>query len=74
MAYFEAGSEAMIELEAMVDKVGLANVLWALSSICAAKAEHVAHDWQDTKLGKIWESDARKVARAAREVKDPLAA
>jgi ABC-type uncharacterized transport system substrate-binding protein len=28
--YFEEGSEAMIALEAMVDRVGLANVLYAL--------------------------------------------
>ena len=31
--YFAEGSEAMIELEAMVDKAGLRNVMWALQHI-----------------------------------------
>ena len=38
MAYFGDGSEAMLQLEAMVDKAGLRNVLWALAHISRAKA------------------------------------
>jgi hypothetical protein len=38
MAYFEDGSEAMLRLEAMVNKAGLRNVLWALAHISRAKA------------------------------------
>ena len=54
MAYFEENSEAMLQLEAMVDKVGVANVLHALGHICAAKAEHLESNWQDGTAAKVW--------------------
>lgn len=53
-AYFEEGSEAMVALEAMVDKVGVSNVLYALSHICGEKASHLAETWQDTASAKVW--------------------
>lgn len=65
MAYFEEGSEAMVALEAMVDKVGMANVLYALGHIAGAKAEHIAHAWQDTTTAKFWEFRARKLDKVA---------
>lgn len=61
MAYFEEGSAAMVELEAMVDKVGIRNVLHALAHICAAKAEHVETNWQDRGLAKEWRFAMRRV-------------
>jgi hypothetical protein len=48
LPYFCEGSEAMLQLEAMVDKVGLRNVMWALQSIAYAKAGHIQVNWQDT--------------------------
>jgi hypothetical protein len=65
MAYFEEGSEAMLQLEGMVDRVGLRNVLSALEYICQAKAEHLAVNWQDTKSAKEWERAARKIYKVA---------
>jgi hypothetical protein len=53
-AYFCEGSEAMVALEAMVDKVGINNVLYALAHICNAKSEHMATNWQDTTGAKVW--------------------
>ena len=52
--YFAEGTEAMLALEAMIDKVGIANVLYALAHICGAKSEHVATNWQDTIGAKVW--------------------
>jgi len=47
-AYFEQGGPAMAQLEAMVDRIeemveqaGLSNVLFAVESICNAKAERL---------------------------------
>jgi|GEM_PF-2642824 len=57
-AYFEEGSDAMVALECMVDKVGLANVLYALEHICYAKGEHVQANWQDRKLAVAWNRNA----------------
>ena len=39
--YFAEGTPAMVELESMVDKVGLSNVLYALAHIAFMKAEHL---------------------------------
>jgi hypothetical protein len=66
--YFEEGSEAMLALEAMVDRVGLANVLYALSHICREKAEHLRSNWQDAVSAKYWDADARKLESVARQV------
>jgi len=59
--YFSEGSEAMLALEAMVDKVGLANVLYALAHISNAKAEHLQTNWQDASGAQWWEQRARKL-------------
>lgn len=57
--YFCEGSEAMLQLEAMIDRVGIANVLYALEHICDAKAEHLATNWQDASSAKVWAQRAR---------------
>jgi hypothetical protein len=42
------------QLEALIDKHGLETVLEFLRDICCDKAEHVATEWQDASLAKIW--------------------
>ena len=54
MAYFQDDSEAMVALEAMIDKVGPSNVAYAVARICALKAEHLASNWQDRATAKVW--------------------
>ena len=39
-------------LEALVDATSIEAVMQGLSEICGAKAEHIAHNWQDTILAK----------------------
>jgi hypothetical protein len=58
---FAEGTPAMVALEAMVDKVGLRNVLFALAHIANAKAEHVATNWQDCTTAKVWAKQAAKL-------------
>lgn len=41
-------------LEALVDAYGVAGVLGKLADICAAKASHIEHNWQDFKTAKCW--------------------
>jgi hypothetical protein len=53
-AFFSENSPAMLELEAMVDRVGIRNVLYALAKICDGKAEHVASMWQDVATAQVW--------------------
>jgi hypothetical protein len=81
MAYFEEGSEAMLQLEAMVDRVGIRNVLYALAKICDGKAEATASMWQDETLAQMWNRWASRIESLAegstlnrwRNCIDPLA-
>jgi hypothetical protein len=63
--YFTEGSEAMLALEAMVDRVGVRNVLYALEYICRGKADHVRSNSQDEALAKCWDHSARQLEKAA---------
>ena len=54
-AFFSENSPAMLELEGMVDRVGIRNVLYALARICGGKAEHTASMWQDTSTAQVWD-------------------
>lgn len=64
--YFCEGSEAMLQLEAMVDKVGLRNVLYALEHICHEKAEHLRNNWQDRTSAGVWNRRGNKLNKVAR--------
>lgn len=66
--YFTDGSPAMLALESMVDRVGLANVLYALSIIAQHKADHVEENWQDRAVARVWQLEARRLHRTARQV------
>jgi hypothetical protein len=66
MVYFEENSEAMLQLEAMVDKVGLSNVLYALAHIARMKADHIAINWQDHRLARSWGDDANRIEKTIR--------
>ena len=69
MAYFEDNSPAMLELEGMVDKVGLRNVLYALSRICAGKADHIVESWQDRTTAAVWYAMSSKLDALAAKVR-----
>jgi hypothetical protein len=51
------------DLEAMVDKHGLAYVTELLSEICDAKADHLASNWQDEVAAKEWETHGMSLHR-----------
>jgi hypothetical protein len=42
------------DLERLIDRRGIEQVLQQISELCGAKAEHIAHNWQDTALAKRW--------------------
>jgi hypothetical protein len=47
-------------IEAILDRVGLAQTVEALSAIAFAKSIHVEENWQDKNLAKTWERIANK--------------
>ena len=50
-------------LEALVDRYSVHEVLTALGTICAFKAEHVQANWQDAGLGRAWLAAGRAIGR-----------
>lgn len=51
-------------LEKLIDTHGLQAVIASLSQICFEKAEHIQENWQDDKLAKLWEKNAKVLATA----------
>ena len=46
--------QEVYDLEGLIDRRGIEQVLQQISEICGWKAEHVATNWQDTSLAKRW--------------------
>jgi hypothetical protein len=42
------------DLERLIDRRGIEQVLQQISELCGAKAEHIASNWQDTALARQW--------------------
>jgi hypothetical protein len=51
------------ELEDMIDKSSLGDVLEMLVEICYEKADHLRHNWQDEAAAKQWERWGKKIDR-----------
>ena len=62
--YFSEGSDAMLALDAMVERVGVRNVLYALGYICTTKAKHIRIR-HVTVAPNSWDSTASAVTRLA---------
>lgn len=55
----------MAQLERIMDTYGLEGLLYAISDICADKAEHIRSNWQDNITARYWEHRHIRVTRAA---------
>lgn len=53
------------ELETLVDRYGMAQVLLALANICIDKSGHVQINWQDTDLARTWAGLGARLAIVA---------
>ncbi len=42
------------DLETMIDRLGMAEIMFLLTHICDEKAEHIRENWQDEDLAKRW--------------------
>lgn len=52
-------------LERMIDRYSIKGVLGALAEICFDKGAHIAENWQDAKLAKIWTKRADALNKLA---------
>jgi hypothetical protein len=51
------------QLESFVDSHGLRIVLDALANTCWEKAEHIAQNWQDDGLAKVWKTAGNRISK-----------
>jgi hypothetical protein len=64
----ESAYNATEALESMIDKHGLLFVTTGLELICAEKAEHIRHNWQETRASKPWDKASKAFGRVARQI------
>jgi hypothetical protein len=55
-------------IEALVDASSLEAVVNALANVAAAKAEHIASNWQDATTAKVWDRAARELDKAVGKI------
>jgi hypothetical protein len=56
-------------IEELIDSVSVPELLDEISTICFLKAEHIAENWQDYLLAKVWERKGRLIQSLASKVK-----
>lgn len=52
------------QLEAIIDRTSLQDVLNCLSGVCLAKSDHLEENWQDKASAKQWEEAYHVIDRA----------
>jgi len=60
-----ARNATLNELETVIDRTSLSNVLDLLADICGDKGEHLRSNWQDENTAKVWEHAGKHIARLA---------
>ena len=53
-AQIEQHENDVFILETMIDRLGMAEIMFLLTHICDEKAEHIREVWQDEELAKRW--------------------
>lgn len=56
------------DLEVLVDKHGLANVMNALAEVCYAKADHISESYNDKGLAEDWNDIAMSLVYSVRNL------
>lgn len=57
--------ELIRALEPLVDRTSLSDVVLALARVCNEKAEHIATNWQDAGLARVWDRAAGRLDKAS---------
>ena len=56
----------MNEVERLVDKYGLTELVGSIAAVCGEKADHVRENWQDDKLADKWTKAAKQNSKSVR--------
>jgi len=55
------------QLEAMIDRASLLDVLTALECVCGEKADHIRANWQDKTTARPWATASKRIGVVARQ-------
>ena len=55
MSTRDLNKEELLQLETLIDAVGIEAVLMGVSDICGEKADHIRTNWQDGALARRWD-------------------
>ena len=66
--------DATSELETLVDRYGLANLVSALAIVCEEKADHIRANWQDKVTANAWSAASREFDRCEPRIKKLMGA
>lgn len=58
-------TEESTALEMLVDRIGIAEVLRGLGSICVEKADHIRASYNDKHTAAVWENMNRHIIAAS---------
>jgi len=58
------------ELERILDRIGLRAILRALSEIATEKELHIAENWQNYALAKLWARAANRLDKLGASISD----
>ncbi len=64
----ERQTDQAVELEGMIDKLGLTTVLEMAAHICYAKELHLLENWQDKNMARCWRQDGKRLEQVATKV------
>jgi hypothetical protein len=62
-------TSAQDQLEQIVDRVGLKNVIETLAIICDLKADHILSNWQDSSTASAWQRNTKVLDTAAARIR-----
>jgi hypothetical protein len=65
----EADMDRRLELEILVDRLGLYELLSELAEVAYEKASHLQTSWQDHEAARRWRIAAGRIERAARDIR-----
>jgi hypothetical protein len=54
-AQIEQHEKDVFDLETMIDRLGMAEIMLLITHICDEKAEHIRENWQDEEMAKRWD-------------------
>ena len=72
MTTFTETHNAAVQLEQVVDKLGLDGTLAVLATICGEKAEHIRENWQDNVTARSWVAAGRRLDKVAHAIAELL--